>query len=304
MPRYYCFHCITNKWFEAFILLVIAMNVFTLALYDPLQEEDEGRNAVLAVFEYTFLAIYIIEALMRGIADGFFTAKNCTRIAYLQSSENILDVVIIVGGIIDIILGQLEISSSGITALRVLRVFRMLKFVKGFGQAKLVVQTLMASFGPLSKIVLIAFTIMIMYTALGLQLYAGKLNRACYWVDPFKQVEVRPCGFVPEAHQASQSHLHVSRAPYVLYVLNILTQYSPRALQCATGQICMQMKDLPPGSEPMQVLHNGTASFDNAAIAFYTVLATVTQEGWTDVLYVPWPHLARAHLPTINILNL
>ena len=194
LPRFVCYRIANHIWFEMFIILIIAMNVTTLALYDPMRADGEGRNATLQIFEFVFLAVYILEALIRCIAFGVFQPKNCTKPGYLQEKENILDFVIVVGGIVDVILTSQSVESSGITALRVLRIFRMLKFVKGFGQAKLVVQTIAAAVGPLSRIVVIGFTILLMYTALGLSLYSGALNFACYWEANMTQVEVRPCG--------------------------------------------------------------------------------------------------------------
>ena len=92
-----------------------------------------------------------------------------------------------------------------------------------------------------------------------MQLYSGSLNSACFWKSrngTLTQVEVRPCGS------------------------------GSGAWHCMKAQVCLGANDLPPGHEPLLTISNGTASFDNAAIAFLTVASTVTQEGWTSIMYV------------------
>lgn len=219
--------------------------------------DDEGRNKFLNYFEYAFLGIYILELIIRVLADGLSTPRNYTVPAYLQQSGNILDCIIVFTGILEIVLQEgFQVGSTGISALRCFRAFRMLNAAKRFPSMTRVIETLLASLVPLSGVMIMYVAVMTMFVVFGMQLFSGAMNRACYYNDNLTQVAVRACGNTTES------------------------------FQCSEGQTCYTSLNLPSNAVEMVVPYNGTASFDNAGIAYFTVFSIATQEGWTSVLYI------------------
>jgi hypothetical protein len=61
---------------------VIIVNAAFLAANDPLKGDKEGFNAVTYYADFVFLAIFIIELIVKVIAFGFALHKN----SYLRSA--------------------------------------------------------------------------------------------------------------------------------------------------------------------------------------------------------------------------
>ena len=252
----WCFLVARNKWFELFITIIILLNSVALALYEPTLESTEGRNYYINIFEYSFLGVYIIELIIRVIADGLWVPRNYTVPSYLKQSGNVLDCIIVLTGILEIFLHQIVgIGNTGISALRCFRAFRILNAAKRFRSLTLVIETLVASIYPLSGVIGMYFAVLTLFVVFGMQLYSGAMNRACYFDDNLTQVAIRACG------NASGT------------------------FQCGLGQTCFKLAELPANAQDMRVPFNGTASFDNAGIAYLTVFSVATQEGWTDVMF-------------------
>lgn len=118
---------------------------------------------------------------------------------------------------------------------------------------------------------------------LGMQLYMGRLNSACYFDDTFEQVEIKPCiKYLVDENNVDQNSTRNSGANF-----------------CQEGQTCITSQIDPFHTTPYQtpegwpelvaenisVVFNGTMSFDHFGVAFYTVYTLGTMEGWTEVLY-------------------
>ena len=254
--RFFTFHIVRDWRFEALTLMIILANIVTLAMNDPLQPSDSTHNATLQYFEYVFLGLYWCEAILRVLSDGFWWPKNCTIPAYIKDPYNVLDFVIIVAGTVEVILATQGFDGSvGITALRALRAVRVLRVVKGFPSIRLILKVIFMAVPDMGAIMAMSVAVYIMFVVLGMQLYSGVLERACYDIQNQTQVEIRPCG-------------------------NSTSSYN-----CGPGQVCHSFETLPVHWPTIVPVFNGSASFNNAGIGFYTVFSVVTMEGWTRLLY-------------------
>ena len=81
----------THPDFEIGIIVLIASNCLTLALYDPIAGEGAGRNVALGKIELVFNAAFTIEMVLRIIALGGV-------LGYLRNSWNIFDGVMVLVG--------------------------------------------------------------------------------------------------------------------------------------------------------------------------------------------------------------
>lgn len=256
--RYVSFSAVHDWKFEIFFLLIIGCNIVTLALYNPLETTESGRNYYLQFIEFAFLALYWIEVILRSLADGFWYPKNTTQKAYIQDSSNILDLFIVLSGTVEFALFFTSIEgSAGVTALRALRALRAVKFIKQFDSLRLVLNVIFSALPPLASVMVVCLVVIVIYIVLGMQLYSGALRRACYWDDNLTQVGVRSCGFATSAYH------------------------------CSANQTCFTWEDTVGNDQMISPVppFQGVWSFDNAGLAFYTVFAIITLEGWTDIMY-------------------
>lgn len=89
-----------HTYFERFILFLIITSSIKLAVdsYTSEYPEDSIVSKVSLYFDYTFTALFTLEALIKVIALGFIFEKG----SYLRESWNILDFFIVVTTLLDI----------------------------------------------------------------------------------------------------------------------------------------------------------------------------------------------------------
>lgn len=86
------------SWFELVMLLIVVGNCVALAIYNPLIPDTDPTLAILAVFDYVFLTLFTIEAIIRIIAMGFVLHPY----SYLRDPWNALDFVIMILGYVSL----------------------------------------------------------------------------------------------------------------------------------------------------------------------------------------------------------
>uniref|UniRef100_A0A8C6VWM0 Voltage-dependent T-type calcium channel subunit alpha n=1 Tax=Nothobranchius furzeri TaxID=105023 RepID=A0A8C6VWM0_NOTFU len=128
----------------------------------------------LTLSNYIFTAIFVTEMAVKIVALGFFFGDK----AYLRSSWNILDGMLVMISVVDILVSLISNTGTKILGmLRVLRLLRTLRPLRVISRApglKLVVETLMSSLKPIGNIVVICCAFFIIFGILGVQLFKGK----------------------------------------------------------------------------------------------------------------------------------
>eukprot|EP00959_Pyramimonas_sp_CCMP1952_P316430 6622978-Pyramimonas_sp.AAC.1 len=112
-----------NKFFENGIVVLILGNCFSLAAYNPTQEETSAWNATLAWIDNGFNFCFTIEIIVRLIAGGSLSK-------HFSSAWNIFDFIIVLVGYSSFV------GSSGAGGLRALRAMRALRPLRTVGQVK------------------------------------------------------------------------------------------------------------------------------------------------------------------------
>uniref|UniRef100_UPI00398E85C5 voltage-dependent T-type calcium channel subunit alpha-1H n=1 Tax=Pristiophorus japonicus TaxID=55135 RepID=UPI00398E85C5 len=172
--RIMCQKVIAHKMFDHVVLVFIFLNCITIALERPEIDPKSTERMFLSVSNYIFTAIFVVEMALKVVAQGFFSSEN----AYLQSSWNILDGILVFVSVIDIIVSLASAGGAKILGiLRVLRLLRTLRPLRVISRApglKLVVETLITSLRPIGNIVLICCAFFIIFGILGVQLFKGK----------------------------------------------------------------------------------------------------------------------------------
>ncbi|CDW52516.1 voltage dependent calcium channel type D subunit [Trichuris trichiura] len=239
---------VTFRPFEWLILCMICANCIALAVYQPYPAHDSDRkNAVLEQVEYIFIIVFTIECIMKVIANGFLFHPG----AYLRNGWNLLDFLIVVIGLVSTALSTLNIHGFDVKALRAFRVLRPLRLVSGVPSLQVVLNSILRAMVPLFHIALLVLFVIIIYAIIGLELFCGKLHKACVDFTTGDLVaDPSPCG-------ESETSFHCDRS---------------KNLVCTENHTW-------PGP------NDGITNFDNFGLAMLTVFQCISLEGWTDVMY-------------------
>uniref|UniRef100_A0A3P8QKD3 Voltage-dependent T-type calcium channel subunit alpha n=1 Tax=Astatotilapia calliptera TaxID=8154 RepID=A0A3P8QKD3_ASTCA len=172
--RILCNKIITHKMFDHIVLVIIFLNCITIAMERPRIDSKSAERVFLTVSNYIFTAIFVTEMTVKIVSMGFFFGDK----AYLRSSWNVLDGMLVMISVIDILVSLISQSETKILGmLRVLRLLRTLRPLRVISRApglKLVVETLMSSLKPIGNIVVICCAFFIIFGILGVQLFKGK----------------------------------------------------------------------------------------------------------------------------------
>uniref|UniRef100_A0A668TI05 Voltage-dependent T-type calcium channel subunit alpha n=1 Tax=Oreochromis aureus TaxID=47969 RepID=A0A668TI05_OREAU len=172
--RILCNKIITHKMFDHIVLVIIFLNCITIAMERPRIDSKSAERVFLTVSNYIFTSIFVAEMTVKIVSMGFFFGDK----AYLRSSWNVLDGMLVMISVIDILVSLISQSETKILGmLRVLRLLRTLRPLRVISRApglKLVVETLMSSLKPIGNIVVICCAFFIIFGILGVQLFKGK----------------------------------------------------------------------------------------------------------------------------------
>ncbi|XP_070139409.1 voltage-dependent calcium channel type D subunit alpha-1 isoform X3 [Drosophila kikkawai] len=190
--RALCIRIVEWKPFEFLILLTIFANCIALAVYTPYPGSDSNvTNQTLEKVEYVFLVIFTAECVMKILAYGFMLHNG----AYLRNGWNLLDFTIVVIGAISTALSHLMKDAFDVKALRAFRVLRPLRLVSGVPSLQVVLNSILKAMVPLFHIALLVIFVIIIYAIIGLELFSGKLHKACRdEVTGEYEDEIRACG--------------------------------------------------------------------------------------------------------------
>ncbi|CAL8307356.1 unnamed protein product, partial [Boreogadus saida] len=178
--RIVCNRIIGHKMFDHIVLAIIFLNCITIAMERPRIEPASAERIILTLSNYIFTAIFVTEMTVKIVALGWCFGDK----AYLRSSWNLLDGMLVMISVIDILVSLISNSGTKILGmLRVLRLLRTLRPLRVISRApglKLVVETLMSSLKPIGNIVVICCAFFIIFGILGVQFsYPGMLRFQC-----------------------------------------------------------------------------------------------------------------------------
>ena len=170
-----CRDIVTYKWFDSFILTFIIFSSLALALESPRTKDDKALMDFLNTLEMIFTAIFSLEVFLRSIAHGLLFGSPK---AYLRSSWNRLDFVVVVSAWVTLLFNMLGLDGdfSSMRALRMLRCLRPLRVISRYPGMRKVVGALLLSFWPMMNVILVLMLVWLMFAIIGVQLFGGKFR--------------------------------------------------------------------------------------------------------------------------------
>ena len=149
-----------HKHFDLFIMVCILLNTFVLGFNWYMQPQI--YKDVLEIFNYAFMVIFTIEAILKIIAQ---------RCDYFKDSWNLFDFVVVAGTIVILTIAwagvgkDLEILGTILRTLRIGRVFRLIK-----KQQKLqeIFKTLLDATPGMASLGLLLMLLIFMFSIIGM----------------------------------------------------------------------------------------------------------------------------------------
>ncbi|KAG5449456.1 Voltage-dependent calcium channel type A subunit alpha-1 [Clonorchis sinensis] len=187
--RRFCHFVVNLRYFDLFIMIVIASSSVALAAEDPVSE-NSVRNCLLEYFDHAFTCVFAIEMLLKLIDLGVFLHPN----SYCRDSWNLIDAAVVIGALVSFIrsyayggkgshgtgrsesyfLLSFRKNLSTIKALRVLRVLRPLKTIRRVPKLKAVFDCVVSSLKNVVIILIVYLLFMFIFSVVAVQLFQGK----------------------------------------------------------------------------------------------------------------------------------
>jgi hypothetical protein len=156
-----------NPWFDRFILVVIIVNCFFLAMDNEVEFISKYSDNI----DFIFLIIYTVEMVLKIIAMGFFMRAH----SYLRDTWNVLDFLVVVLGWLSGLIDQENIS-----AIRTIRILRPLRTINSMPGMSSLVSTILNSMPHMVDIMILFGFMLIMFGTIATQLLGGKLVNRCF----------------------------------------------------------------------------------------------------------------------------
>ncbi|XP_034443001.1 sodium channel protein type 4 subunit alpha B-like isoform X2 [Hippoglossus hippoglossus] len=181
--RRVCFSITQHKYFDAFIIFIILLSSAALVLEDVHLQQRQLVQMLLDKADQVFTFIFLLEMLLKWIALGFrkyFTSVWCW-----------LDFLILSVSLMSLTLGMLGYSELGAgLSLRTLRALRPLRALSRFQGLRLVLNTLGATFPSMCDVMLVCLLVWLIFSVLGVNLFAGKFYHCFNATEQFLPEEV------------------------------------------------------------------------------------------------------------------
>eukprot|EP00899_Mesostigma_viride_P006366 jgi/Mesvir1/15730/Mv03304-RA.1 len=296
-----CIYLAGSGWFESLVVLVILANCAFLAMYDPLSADDEGRNLIISEAEIPFTAFFIGEMVIKIIAMGFVADPRC----YLRDPWNVMDFLVVVGSI----LGLLPSLNGNVSSVRTVRVLRPLRTITLLPGMRVLVGTILRSLPMLGNVILLCVFLFLVFGILGVQLFAGSLDKRCFLREPAPCARNISAGLnaTDDASIDPTSAAECNRA--APWDRNLLSDYDNGTTDAvypwqgathsgyalADESVCTNTSRPWPGNMcdatqglvclPYQNPNYGITSFDDFIKASVAIYQVISLEGWTDLMY-------------------
>ena len=170
---------IKTRIFELFIIVVILLSCIMLCIDTPLNNPDSVLSQTLAVIDIIFSIVFLVEAILKILAFGFFWNHYQGVGAYILNAWNVLDFVVVTMSLADIYFSYIVGGSddaenlSSFKALRAIRALRPLRVISRNESLKIAIQALLASIPAIGNVLIICGLFLLIFGILGVNFFKG-----------------------------------------------------------------------------------------------------------------------------------
>uniref|UniRef100_A0A914MNP8 Voltage-dependent calcium channel type A subunit alpha-1 n=1 Tax=Meloidogyne incognita TaxID=6306 RepID=A0A914MNP8_MELIC len=177
-------HVVKSQIFYWSVITLVFLN--TVCVASEHYGQPEWFTEFLKYAEFTFLAIFISEMLIKIFAMGYRT--------YFTSKFNRFDCIVIVGSAIEVVWAEVKGGSFGISVLRALRLLRIFKLTSYWLSLRNLVRSLLHSMRSIISLLFLLFLFIVIFALLGMQLFGGKFNFQNY--HPYTHFDTFPIALI------------------------------------------------------------------------------------------------------------
>ena len=171
-PRRLAIRIVEHPLFDPLILATIIANCMAMAWNSPVDPPGTPKQALLAVLDSVFLAVFTFELVTKSVAYGLLFHQH----SYLRDAWCQLDFVVVTLAWLPILFPSYFGDTSAIRAIRAFRPLRALKRIPGM---PLLVGTILRSLPALGSVVGLTGFIFTTFGVVGFNLFKGVLHYRC-----------------------------------------------------------------------------------------------------------------------------
>jgi len=212
-----------------------------------------SKNAILKALDITFLSVFVVEMVLKVLADGFVFHPN----AYLRNRWNWLDFAIVIISVVSASNSGDGNRQSALKAIRCVRALRPLRVVKRVPGLRIIVLSFLKSLPEVAQTAMVVFVWFVFFGMIGVNFFKGK---AYYCYDPQNQIY-----FGTSYNQAGPLYT----TPPAQSGLGAV----PTIIECVSAE-----------GGGVGVWHSKHYSFDTVWEAILTLFEMTSTEGWVEVL--------------------
>uniref|UniRef100_A0A8C6T4L3 Voltage-dependent P/Q-type calcium channel subunit alpha-1A n=1 Tax=Neogobius melanostomus TaxID=47308 RepID=A0A8C6T4L3_9GOBI len=165
--RFFIRRVVKTQAFYWTVLFLVGLNTMCVAVVH--YDQPEPLSDFLYYAELLFLGIFLTEMTIKMYGLG--------KQAYLNSSFNCFDCIVISGSIFEVFWSIIQPGTSfGISVLRALRLLRIFKVTKYWASLRNLVVSLLNSMKSIISLLFLLFLFIVVFALLGMQLFGGQFN--------------------------------------------------------------------------------------------------------------------------------
>jgi hypothetical protein len=159
----FCFKIIQNKYFEAFIFVVIILNTFTLA-FDQYPDLPVFVLDLLNVFNIIFTVIFTLEVLLKMIGLG---GRD-----FIKERFNQFDLFVVIISLLEF---QNQEGPGIFSSLRAFRLFKLFRLFR-VGDLRILLDSITFTLSTISDYVILLLLFIFVFALMGMSFFAGKVK--------------------------------------------------------------------------------------------------------------------------------
>jgi hypothetical protein len=160
------------------IIILILLSSILLCVDTPLSNPNSTLFRILKILDYTFTFLFLIEAVLKIIALGFWSNDFPGIGSYILNAWNILDFFVVIASLVDFgfTVGNSDVDTNqlkSLKALRVIRALRPLRMISRNEGLKIVVNALFSSIPAMTNVLVVCIIFLLIFAIMGVNLFKG-----------------------------------------------------------------------------------------------------------------------------------
>ena len=167
---------INSSLFETIIDALLLLNAVMFAVESSQPEEWEPKTTAIGILstyiEAIFSALFVIEVILKVLVNSWevYWQKFSNKFDFLVTAATVL-------ASLYVYTPNAYNNSSLIRWFQVLRVLRAVRFLARVHGFRAICSTFIKMLGPAARLLKVLFVIMFVFSALGVQIFGGRINR-------------------------------------------------------------------------------------------------------------------------------